>query len=176
VSIRTAVPADRDAIVALVREAFSSDDHDGGEEVDIVVATWERAATPPGFELVAVGDGAVIGHVLAARGDLGGREVVAVAPLAVRPSDQGEGVGGALVTELLARAEAAELPLIVLLGDPGYYRRFGFEPSGPLGISYRIDSDPHFMVRRLVRYDPSYRGHFTYCWEKGGSAFASSSP
>ncbi len=164
--------ADSDAIVALVREAFSSDDHDGGDEVDIVVATWERAATPAGFELVAVGDGAVIGHVLAARGDLGGREVVAVAPLAVRPSHQGQGIGGALMTELLARAEAAGLPLIVLLGDPGYYGRFGFEPSGPLGISYRIDGDPHFMVRRLAGYDPSYRGRFVYCWESSGSPLA----
>ncbi len=169
VTVRTAVPGDRDAIVALVSEAFSSDDHDGREEVDIVVSTWEKCATPPGFELVAVGDGAVIGHVLAARGDLGGREVVAVAPLAVGRSRQGEGVGGALMTELLVRAEAAELPLIVLLGDPGYYGRFGFESSGPLGISYRVEGDPHFMVRRFARYDPSYRGRFTYCWEAGGS-------
>jgi len=171
VIIRTARPADRDAVVALVREAFSSDDHDGREEVDIVVSTWETKATPAGFELVAVDDGAVVGHVLVASGVLDGRDVVAVAPLAVTPARQGEGVGSALMTELLARAEEAQLPLIVLLGRPDYYRRFGFEPSGPLGISYRIADDPHFMVRRLARYDPSYRGTFTYCWEAGGVRF-----
>jgi putative acetyltransferase len=55
--------------------------------------------------------------------------------------------------------------LIVLLGFPDYYGRFGFEPSAPLGISYRLERNPHFLVRRLARYEPSYRGDFVYCWE-----------
>jgi hypothetical protein len=52
-----------------------------------------------------------------------------------------------------------------VFGDPDYYRRFGFEPSGPLNVVYRpvgVDN-PHFQVRRLPAYDPSYRGEFTYC-------------
>ena len=165
--IRPAVPADRDAILALVREAFSSEGRDGSEEIDIVVSTWNLEATPHELELVAEEEGAIMGHVLAAYGDLGGRAVAAVAPLAVTLSRQGVGVGGALMTELLRRAEVAELPLVVLLGDPAYYGRFGFEPSGPLNISYRPvgESSPHFQVRRFTRYDPSYRGNFTYCWE-----------
>ena len=123
---------------------------------------------PAGFELVALDDGVVVGHVLAARGRLGRREVVAVAPLAVLPPHQGGGVGRALMTELLRRAEAASLPLVVLLGDAAYYGRFGFEPSGPLGITYRREVNPHFLVRRLSAYDPSYQGDFVYCWEPDG--------
>ncbi len=165
VTIRTAVPADREAIRRLVREAFSSEDRDGLEEVGIVDSTWTLDAGPRDLELVATGDDAIVGHVMAAVGDLAGREVVAVAPLAVSPARQGEGIGHALMTELLRRAEAAELPLIVLLGFPDYYGRFGFEPSGPLGISYRLAPNPHFLVRRLARYEPSYRGDFLYCWE-----------
>ena len=97
----------------------------------------------------------------------GGREAVAVAPLAVGPSHQARGIGTALMTELLRRAEEAGLPMIVLLGDPGYYERFGFEPSGPLGITYPAvgEGSPNFLVRRLAGYDSSYRGDFTYCWE-----------
>ncbi len=171
VVVRTSVPRDRDAILELVLDAFSSVDHDGREEVEIVVSTWELGATPLDLDLVAVDDGVIVGHVLAAWGDLGGRAVVAVAPLAVSPSRQGAGIGSALMTELLRRAEEAALPLAVLLGAPGFYSRFGFEASGPLGICYRTvgEGNPHFLVRRFGRYDGSYRGDFTYCWEMDGA-------
>lgn len=168
--IRTAEARDRDAIVELVEEAFTSDGRDGHEEVDVVVSTWELGAAPRDLELVAVDEGVIVGHVLAARGDLSGREVVAVAPLAVRVAHQGSGVGTALMTELLVRAEAAGLPLLLLLGDPRYYGRFGFEPSGPHGISYAPvgNGSPYFQVRRFSGFDRSYEGRFTYCWEVGG--------
>ena len=165
--VRTAVPGDRDGILEVVRDAFSDEDRDGHEELDIVESTWALHAPPHELELVAVEDGAVVGHVLAAWGDLGGREVVAVAPLAVMPARQGAGIGSALMVELLRRAEAAKAPLVAVLGDPAYYGRFGFEPAGPLGISYPPvgEGDPHFQVRRFGGYDPSYRGDFGYCWE-----------
>ena len=70
------------------------------------------------------------------------------------------------MTELVHRAEAASLPLLVLLGDPAYYRRFGFVPAGPLAITYRQQDNPHFLVRPLSTYDPSYQGDFVYCWER----------
>ncbi len=165
--VRTAAPGDRDGILEVVREAFSREGRDGREELHIVEATWALHATPHELELVAVEDGAVVGHVLAAGGDLGGRAVIAVAPLAVTPAHQGAGIGSRLMVELLRRAEAAEAPLVAVLGDPAFYGRFGFEPAGALGISYPPvgDGNPHFQVRRFGGYDPSYRGEFTYCWE-----------
>lgn len=135
-----------------------------------MVNTWQLGAAVDGLELVAVDGDSVVGHVLTARGDLGGREAVAVAPLAVLPSHQGRGVGSALMTELLHRAEADGHALVALLGNPAYYARFGFEPSGPLNIWYLPvgKGDPHFQIRRLSAFDPAYNGQFTYCWEREG--------
>lgn len=166
-TVRTAEAGDRDAIVALVREAFAAGGHDPQEEVEIVESTWSRQAGPAELELVAVDGGQVVGHVLAAYGELGGRPAVGVAPLCVRPARQGEGVGTALMAELLRRAEQAGLPLLVVLGDPTYYSRFGFEPAGPLGIRYPPvgENSPYFQVRRLTTYQPGSGGAFTYCWE-----------
>jgi predicted N-acetyltransferase YhbS len=135
--------------------------------VEITAATWSRGAVPDQLELVAMKGGAVVGHVLAGWGSLGGREVVGVAPLAVMPGHQGVGIGTALMAEWLRRAESAHLPLAVLLGHPAYYGRFGFEPAGPLGIFYGAAGagNPNFQVRRFSHYDPSYRGDYVYCWE-----------
>jgi putative acetyltransferase len=166
--IRTATADDHDGIVAVVRAAFSAGGRDPQEEVDIVRAAWNRGASADGLELVAVAGNTIVGHVLGAWGHLDHREVVGVAPLSVLPTHQGIGVGVALMTELLGRAQSASLPLLLLLGDPGYYRRFGLEPSGPLSISYGQPDNPHFLVRRFPHYDPSYRGAFTYCWEEKG--------
>lgn len=104
-SIRLTRPADRDAIVDVVRKAFSSESRDGQEEVDIVLNTRSLGAVVSGLELVAIEDGRVVGHVLGAYGKLNDRVVVGVAPLAVAPLRQNEGIGSALMTEVIRRAD-----------------------------------------------------------------------
>jgi putative acetyltransferase len=68
---------------------------------------------------------------------------------------------------LVDAATARGWPLLVLLGDPAYYERFGFEAAGPLGLTYEPAGvgSPHFQARRLADYDARQRGTFTYCWE-----------
>jgi putative acetyltransferase len=150
-----------------VQAAFSTPDRDAREELDIVLGTWSREARPPGLELVATDGRMLIGHVLAAKGDLAGRAVLGVAPLSVVPHRQRQGIGTALLTELLRRTDQEGWPLVVLLGDPRYYGRFGFEPAGPFGIVYQpVGADsPYFQVRWSTGVDPSLRGQFHYCWE-----------
>jgi len=165
-TVRSAATDDHDDILDLVRDAFSVDGRDGQEEVTIVIDSWASGLIPIGLELVAIDRDVVVGHVLAALGDLNGRRVPGIAPLAVTPSRQRAGVGSALMSELLHRAESAGFPLVVLLGSPDYYRRFGFEPAGPLNITYRpVGDNPAFQARRLPSYDRSLQGEFTYCWE-----------
>jgi putative acetyltransferase len=84
-----------------------------------------------------------------------------------RPRAPGSAHRVGLVQELIRHAEARVWPLLVLLGDPTFYGRFGFEPAGPLGLSYTPAGagNPHFQARRLDGYRAALRGAFSYCWE-----------
>jgi putative acetyltransferase len=109
----------------------------------------------------------VCGHVLGSWGDLGERQVIGIAPLAVSPAHQGKGIGSSLMRQIIQRADDVELPLVVLLGNPEYYERFGFEPAATLDIWYRPAGrdSPHFQVRRLGAYVPGFHGEYRYAWE-----------
>lgn len=169
--VRTASLDDRGAILDVVREAFSGGGRDGHEELDIVRAVWEIDGAGEDLELVAVLDGFVVGYALGSWGRLSGQPVIGVGPLAVSPAHQDQGIGTALMEEIVGRADRARLPLLVLLGDPAYYGRFGFEPAGPVGVSYEpvgLDS-PHFQVRRLAAYRPDLSGEYVYSCESATS-------
>jgi putative acetyltransferase len=160
---------DEEGILAVVAAAFSDATRDAGEELAIVRATWKSNDTDQLIELVADDDGTVVAHVLAAPGRIDGAptSVAGVAPVCVAPSHQLRGIGTALMESLVLEATSRHWPLLVLLGDPAYYVRFGFEPAGPLGLTYApVGPDsPHFQARRLHDYDARQRGAFTYCWE-----------
>jgi putative acetyltransferase len=165
--VRPTFPDDRPAVVELVRSAFTDATSDGHEEVEIVEQTWALKPGDDVIDLVAVRDGGIIGHVLAAPGTLSTTQLLAVAPLAVAPAHQRHGMGSRLMVELLRRAEDAAWPAVVLLGDPKYYERFGFEHAGRTGVVYPHvgPESPYFQIRRLSRYTPSLHGSFAYCWE-----------
>jgi putative acetyltransferase len=169
-TVRAAVVDDHRAIIDVVSSAFSGPERDGRAEVDIVQRTWRLGASPPGLELVATHDGAPIAYVLGSVGELAGRGIVGVAPLAVTPRWQGRGVGTALMVELLRRIEAGGWPIVVVLGDPTYYGRFGFEPAGRIGISYAPwgSAISDFQACSFGPVDPGLRGEYRYCWELGG--------
>lgn len=169
--VRAASPVDAAGILAVVEDAFSyGGTRDAGEEIAIVRGTWSARQDRALIELVADEDGTIVGHLQAAPGRLDGEPTAAagVAPVCVGASQQGRGVGSALMAALLGAAEDLQWPLLVLLGDPGYYERFGFEPAAPLGLSYPPvgAGNPHFQARKLPGYAEALRGEFGYCWER----------
>jgi putative acetyltransferase len=169
--LRSAQVGDGDAILSVVRRAFSGPSRDGHDEMEIVTETWRRGASPMGLELVAEDEDIIVGHVLAGVGSLGGMATIGIAPLSVVPERQRQGVGTALMSALLARVEADGWPMAVLLGDPSYYSRFGFEASGRYGITYPAvgANDPHFMVRAFSAVPVDLNLDYSYCWEEAGA-------
>jgi putative acetyltransferase len=84
--------------------------------------------------------------------------------MSVAPDRQRTGIGSALVNEALRRADERGEPLVLVLGHPGYYPRFGFGRASTLGIT---PPDPEirdevFMAIPLRAYDPALRGRVTF--------------
>ncbi|HVT41946.1 MAG TPA: N-acetyltransferase [Acidimicrobiales bacterium] len=171
--IRPSRPSDDAAILTVVGTAFSDPTRDAGEELDIVRRTWAARPDRTVLELVADDGGDVVAHLQAAPGRVDGIEsaVAGVAPVCVAPAAQGHGVGSALMRALLGAGRDAGWPLLVLLGNPAYYSRFGFEPAQRHGLHYApVGTDnPHFQARPLHDVTGAdatrWRGAFSYCWE-----------
>jgi putative acetyltransferase len=166
VLIRRETERDADVIRAITTAAFAQGRPPGqpSPEAELIDELRAGPVWLSAFSLVAViPTGEVIGHVLGTRGRVGQDPVIALGPLSVRPDRQQNGVGSALMHAILGAADALGEPLVALLGNPAYYRRFGFELSTVYGITPpRPEWQPHFQVRVLTQYHPRLRGMFTY--------------
>jgi len=160
VILRPETPADHQEIGALVTATMRAND------ADLVALIRESENYVPDLALVAEVGGVVVGYALFSFVTLEGlvkRSVLALAPLCVRPDQQGQGVGTDLVRAGLDLADAHGAPLVTVLGHPGYYRRFGFEHSRryeiepPSGVP-----DGVFMVKPLSRYSEEFKGRVVY--------------
>ncbi len=133
----------------------------GAEEVALVESLRKSDAWIPDFALVAIDADEVVGYSLTTRAHIEGEPVLALGPIGVHPSIQGKGIGSQLMQMTIDRAEAAAETLIGLLGEPGYYRRFGFVAASRAGVASPVDEwGEFFQVLRLSPAGPS--GKFTY--------------
>ena len=165
VSIRLEAPGDEPGVRDVELAAFG-----GPEEAEIVDRI--RAEAPAGWLSLVAADAAgdIVGHLLLSpcpvEDDAGAvrTTVLAIGPVAVRPSAQRRGVGAALMYAAMSLAMARGAPALVLLGHADYYPRFGFEPARPLGIEPEVATwpDEAWMALRLADWTPELRGvaHF----------------
>ena len=145
--IRKEMPRDVGQVQMINIAAFEQPD-----EADLIDAL--RAGCPQVLSLVAELDGRVVGHILFSPVTLpaGKRTIqgMGLAPMAVLPEHQRDGIGARLVEEGLARLEQSGCPFVIVLGHPGYYPRFGFERASTHGIECQWPvPDDAFMVRIL---------------------------
>jgi putative acetyltransferase len=124
---------------------------------------WDAGDAIAELSFTALMENEVVGHVTASRAMVDAVPVVAVGPIGVLPEHQGVGIGSALMDALLTAADAANVPLVVLLGAPQYYSRFGFRPALDFGVA---SPNPRwgdaFQARPLTAYTPSLAGRFRY--------------
>lgn len=125
--IRNEQPEDIDNITQLTEAAFAHAEHTSHTEQFIVKAL--RNAQQLTVSLVAVENGEIIGHVALSPVTLssGADGWYGLGPISVRPERQGQGIGAALMNAALDGLRQLGAAGCVLLGDPGYYGRFGFK-------------------------------------------------
>jgi putative acetyltransferase len=158
VTIRLERPVDVAAVRSLLVASFGRDD-----EADLVDELRESIDFRGDLAFVAVAGDTIVGHVLLSTLRVGSRRAVSLAPLAVAPSWQGRGIGSALVEEALERAADEGEGLVVVLGAPGYYSRFGAVPAANLGLSGGYaDAGEEWQAIRLPAYDDSLRGEVVF--------------
>ena len=143
--IRPAEAADAAGIRAVHEAAFPT-----AAEADLV-----EALVRDGDAVVSLVDerqSEIVGHVLLSRmtGSGDGRDLRALglAPVGVRPGFQGSGIGSGLIAAALAIARATGEEIVFVLGEPDYYRRFGFSAAtaAPFASPY---AGPYFMALAL---------------------------
>lgn len=134
--IRVSTAAEITGILDVVMRAFG--DESGPEVADLVKKLFIDTTARPFLSLVAVNDHQAVGHILFTKAEIiNSKEspvVVILAPLAVIPEAQSQGVGGRLIEEGLRRLSKSGVELVFVLGHPEYYPRHGFKPAGILGF------------------------------------------
>jgi len=128
--IRAERDNDRDAVHAVNVSAFETP-----SEANLVDTLREQAQ--PVVSIVAEENGKVVGHIMFSAVSLSGYpdlKMMGLAPMAVVPEHQRQGIGSALVRAGLEQCRQLGSTAVVVLGHPGYYPRFGFSPSSRFGI------------------------------------------
>ena len=132
-----------------------------------------RDAASPIISLVATIDGSLVGHILFSPVTLAkwpDLKVMGLAPMAVRPAWQRQGIGSALAAAGVESCRQLGSEAVVVLGHAGFYPRFGFVPASRFGIGCEYDAaDENFMALELapgiltgkpgtIRYHPAFAG------------------
>ena len=139
-------------------------------EADLVDAL--RKSARPYISLVATVEKRIVGHIffspVSIESDSGRFTAIGLAPMAVLPEFQNQGIGSRLVNEGLKKCRELGHSIVVVLGHPNYYPRFGFVPAHLRGLRSEYDApDDTFMVlelnvnalagrRGLVKYHPEF--------------------
>ncbi len=133
ISIRNETAADIPAINDVIRQAMRVLVQATGTEAAIVERL--RAAGALTLSLVAEKEGEVVGHLAASPGLVGDQEGWGlIGPVGVIPPLHGQGIGSALMKEALSRLRETHRGA-ALVGDPGYYTRFGFRAFPGLHVT-----------------------------------------
>jgi putative acetyltransferase len=143
--IRKEEEQDIEQVGEIVRAAFPTDAE--SKLVDAIRANGKAT-----ISLVAVHNDQVLGHILfspVSTTPPSDAKGLGLAPVAVRPNLQSQGVGSELIREGLRRCKELGYDYCVVLGGPKYYQRFGFEKASNFDIRNEYEADDAFMVLRF---------------------------
>ena len=121
-------------ILEVEKQAFGYD-----KEAELVRQLLNDETAAPVMSLLAFNEKEAVGHILFTRVTIEGADpsplAYILAPLAVKPGFQKQGIGGMLISEGLQKLKEIGVEMVFVLGHMEYYPRYGFTPdAGKLGF------------------------------------------
>jgi putative acetyltransferase len=170
--VRIATPADSQQIVDVIARAFEKSEHGHQGEAELPAAAV--ASQVPFLSLVAVEGEKIVGHVLFTAATLTQSDDVicgmGLAPLAVHPVFQSNGIGLQLMQAGLRLVWESGAQFAIVLGSTSYYSRVGFQPAANWNIHHGFEGLPqeYFLIQfrdgtpgeKFVRYQAFYADIF----------------
>ena len=150
IELRAETPEDQHAIWQVNAQAFNQPD-----EADLVDAL--RDSDDLFASSVALIDNRVVGHAAVSIGSIGQLRLLVLAPVAVVPEYERRGIGTKIVAYVLADRGASA---VTVLGDPEFYRRFGFQAAETFGVFAPFPVEPGAL--QLIEAESVPPGIITY--------------
>lgn len=132
--IRQEKPSDYDTVYEVIKNAFEKAEHSDGDEQNLVARLRKSPAFIPELSLVAEINNRIVGHIMFTKLKVGTTIQLALAPLAVLPAYQKQGIGGKLITAGHKIAKQLGYEYSILIGHPAYYPRFGYVNAAHFAI------------------------------------------
>lgn len=150
ITIRPEMLEDYAVIFEVNKLAFGQEN-----EAHLVENIRQAANFNPKLSLVAIKNEKIVGHLLFSpiviQTPKDNIPALALAPLAVRPEFQNQGIGSKLVKQGLEECQSLGHKVVVVIGHPNYYTRFGFSSATAKGLKAPFPvPDEAFMVLELV--------------------------
>lgn len=132
-NMREALESDLNELLIVEQSAFGHD-----KEAILVRDLLNDSSAKPVLSLLAFKKDRAVGHILFTTARLSDTKdtasIVILAPLAIVPDAQKQGIGGKLIEQGLKLLSESGVDLVFVLGHPEYYPRYGFKPAGHLGF------------------------------------------
>ena len=166
IEIRQENKKDYDEVYNVVKTAFKTAEHSDGNEQDLVVSLRKSKNFIPELSLVAIQDKKIVGYILFTKINIGKYEELALAPLAVLPEYQKQGIGKKLIEKGHKIAKGLGFHYSVVLGSEKYYPKLGYVPASQYGIKAPFEvSNENFMAIKLNDFDKEIVGTVEYAKE-----------
>ena len=154
---------DYEDVYNVVKIAFEGAEHSDGNEQDLVIELRKSENFIQKLSLVAIKDNKIVGYILFTKIKIGKNIELALAPLAVLPEYQGQGIGRKLIEKGHEVAKKLGYHYSVVLGSENYYPRFGYVPAVKYGIKAPFEvPSKNFMAIKLNDTNKEIKGIVKY--------------